>query len=66
MARYRIALMPGDGIGKDVMDAAQIVLDKIDVDAEYIPAEAEGKVRTYDMGGEAGTLDMAQTIANRL
>jgi isocitrate/isopropylmalate dehydrogenase len=39
MARYRIALMPGDGIGKDVMDAAQIVLDKIGLHAEYIPAD---------------------------
>jgi 3-isopropylmalate dehydrogenase len=27
---------------------------------------AEGKVRTYDLGGDAGTLDMAQAIAARL
>jgi 3-isopropylmalate dehydrogenase len=27
---------------------------------------AEGKVRTYDMGGSAGTLDMARTIASRM
>ena len=39
MVKYRIALMPGDGIGNDVMDAAQIVLDKIALDAEYIPAD---------------------------
>jgi isocitrate/isopropylmalate dehydrogenase len=39
MPKYRIALMPGDGIGKDVMDAAQIVLDKIRLDAEYVPAD---------------------------
>jgi len=38
MPEYRIALMPGDGIGKDVMDAAQLVLDKIGLDAEYVPA----------------------------
>ena len=38
MAKYKIALMPGDGIGNDVMDAAKIVLDKIGLDAEYIPA----------------------------
>jgi isocitrate/isopropylmalate dehydrogenase len=36
MPKYRVALMPGDGIGKDVMDGAQIVLDKIGLDAEYI------------------------------
>lgn len=33
---YRIAWLPGDGIGKDVMDAARIVLDNIHVDAEYV------------------------------
>jgi 3-isopropylmalate dehydrogenase len=36
MAKYKIALMPGDGIGNDVMDAARIVLDRIDLDAEYV------------------------------
>ncbi|RLC80331.1 MAG: isocitrate/isopropylmalate dehydrogenase family protein [Chloroflexi bacterium] len=39
MAKYKIALMPGDGIGNDVMDAAKIVLDKIALDAEYVPAD---------------------------
>ncbi len=39
MAKYRIALMPGDGIGNDVMDAAKIILDKIGLDAEYVPAD---------------------------
>jgi 3-isopropylmalate dehydrogenase len=36
MARYKIAWLPGDGIGVDVLDAAKIVLDKIQLDAEYI------------------------------
>jgi len=36
MAKYRIAVLPGDGVGKDVMDAAMIVLDKVGLDAEYI------------------------------
>jgi isocitrate/isopropylmalate dehydrogenase len=39
MAKYRIAWMPGDGIGVDVMEAAQIVLDRLALDAEYIPAD---------------------------
>ena len=39
MAKYRIAWMPGDGIGKDVMDAAEIVLDKLALEAEYVPAD---------------------------
>ena len=36
MTKYKIAWLPGDGVGNDVMDAAKIVLDKIDLDAEYI------------------------------
>jgi len=36
MAKYKIAWLPGDGIGKDVMEAARIVLDAIELDAEYI------------------------------
>lgn len=39
MTAYRIAWMPGDGIGRDVMDAARLVLDELDLDAEYIPAD---------------------------
>ena len=35
MAQYRIAWLPGDGIGKDVMDAARIVLDATGLDAVY-------------------------------
>jgi 3-isopropylmalate dehydrogenase len=31
--------MPGDGVGNDVMEAARIVLDKIELDAEYVPAD---------------------------
>ncbi len=35
MARYRIAWLPGDGIGKEVMDAARLVLEKLEFAAEY-------------------------------
>jgi len=35
MAKYKIAWMPGDGVGNDVMEAAKIVLDKLALDAEY-------------------------------
>jgi len=34
--KYRIAWLPGDGIGNDVMDAMKVVLDKLGLDAEYI------------------------------
>ena len=36
MAKYRIAWLPGDGVGKDVMEAARIVLDELALDAEYL------------------------------
>jgi isocitrate/isopropylmalate dehydrogenase len=39
MAKYRIAWLPGDGIGKDVLNAAKIVLDELKLDAEYIPGK---------------------------
>ncbi len=39
MPTYKIALMPGDGIGNDVMDAAKLVLDEIGLNAEYVPAD---------------------------
>ncbi len=36
MATYRIAWLPGDGIGNDVMEAARVVLDAVKLDAEYV------------------------------
>ena len=36
MSKYRIAWLPGDGVGNDVMEAARIVLDAIKLDAEYV------------------------------
>src|SRR5207253_2895230 len=39
MAKYKIAWMPGDGVGHDVMEAARLVLDRIKLDAEYVPCD---------------------------
>ncbi|HMB69362.1 MAG TPA: isocitrate/isopropylmalate dehydrogenase family protein, partial [bacterium] len=39
MAKYRIAWMPGDGVGVEVMDAAREVLDAVELDAEYVHAD---------------------------
>jgi len=33
---YKIAWLPGDGIGNEVLEAAKIVLDKVNLPAEYI------------------------------
>jgi 3-isopropylmalate dehydrogenase len=62
MAKYRIAWMPGDGIGIDVMEAARLVLDTMQFDAEYLHGDIgwefwckEGDAlpqRTVDLLGE--------------
>jgi len=39
MAKYKIAWLPGDGFGNDVMEAAKIVLDELKLDADYIPGD---------------------------
>ncbi|MDD5361153.1 MAG: isocitrate/isopropylmalate dehydrogenase family protein [Ignavibacteria bacterium] len=36
MSKYKIAYLPGDGVGVEVLEAAKIVLDKAGFDAEYI------------------------------
>ena len=39
MAKYKIAWMPGDGVGNDVMEATRLVLDRLKLDAEYVPCD---------------------------
>jgi isocitrate/isopropylmalate dehydrogenase len=39
MAKYKIAWLPGDGVGNDVMEATRLVLDAMKLDAEYIPGD---------------------------
>jgi len=36
MSRYKIAWLPGDGIGIEVLQAARVVLDKLNLDADYL------------------------------
>jgi isocitrate/isopropylmalate dehydrogenase len=36
MSNYKIAWLPGDGIGVEVLEAAKIVLEKLSLNAEYI------------------------------
>lgn len=36
MKSYKIAWLPGDGVGVEVLEAAKIVLDKLNFNAEYI------------------------------
>ena len=36
MPKYKIAWLPGDGVGIDVMECARMVLDHLNLDAEYL------------------------------
>jgi isocitrate/isopropylmalate dehydrogenase len=36
MPKYKIAVLPGDGVGGDVVQAAMVVLQKLEVDAQYL------------------------------
>lgn len=36
MAKHRIAWLPGDGVGNDVMECARLVLDALEFDAKYV------------------------------
>ena len=36
MSKYQIAWLPGDGIGSDVMEATRIVLDAVNLEADYL------------------------------
>ena len=38
--RYKIAVIPGDGIGKEVMEAAILALNSLNIDFDYIYGEA--------------------------
>ncbi|MBP3226219.1 MAG: NAD-dependent isocitrate dehydrogenase, partial [Methanobrevibacter sp.] len=37
---YKIAVVPGDGIGQEVMEATISVLDNLDIDFDYVYGEA--------------------------
>jgi isocitrate/isopropylmalate dehydrogenase len=39
MKNYRIAWLPGDGIGPEVCEAARMVLDAVGFSAEYLPGD---------------------------
>jgi 3-isopropylmalate dehydrogenase len=48
MPKYRIAVLPGDGVGKEVVEAALIVLRKLAVEAEYVSGEIGWEFWRYE------------------
>ena len=63
MAKYKIAWLPGDGVGVDVMDAARIVLDRIGLDAEYIHGDIGWEFwRTEGDAFPARTIELLKNV----
>jgi len=63
MAKYKIAWLPGDGIGSDVLDASRIVLERLKLDAEYIPGDIGWEC--WRTGGDAfpqRTIELLKTV----
>jgi isocitrate/isopropylmalate dehydrogenase len=58
--RYRIAVIPGDGIGKEVMSEGQRVLER------SIERLLVAGPRTRDLGGRASTTEVGHAIANMI
>ncbi|MBU6400042.1 MAG: hypothetical protein KGS61_06970 [Verrucomicrobia bacterium] len=51
MPKYKIAGLPGDGIGVGILEAARIVRDKLELDAERIGSDIGWKF--WCSGGNA-------------
>ncbi|HEY3381160.1 MAG TPA: isocitrate/isopropylmalate dehydrogenase family protein [Vicinamibacterales bacterium] len=63
MPKYKIAWLPGDGIGVDVMEAARIILDRIALDAEYIHGDIGWEFwRTEGDAFPARTIELLKNV----
>jgi isocitrate/isopropylmalate dehydrogenase len=63
MKTYRIAWLPGDGIGVEVLEAARIVLDRVKLNAEYISGDIGWKF--WQTEGDAlpqRTIELLKTV----
>lgn len=62
MAKYRIAALPGDGIGGEVMAAARIVLEALQLEADYIHGDVGWEFwRTEGNALPARTVEMLKS-----
>jgi len=61
--KYRIAWLPGDGVGVEVMEAARIVLDRVGLDAEYVHGDIGWEFwRTEGDAFPARTIDLLKNV----
>lgn len=62
-SKYKIAWLPGDGIGIDVLDATQIILEKLNLNAEYIHGDIGWEFwRTEGDALPQRTVDLLKTV----
>jgi isocitrate/isopropylmalate dehydrogenase len=63
MSQYRIGWLPGDGIGTDVMEAARLVLDSVELDAEYVHGDIGWEFWRHEGDAfPARTIHMLKTV----
>ncbi len=63
MAKHTIAWLPGDGIGIDVLEAARLVLDAVELDADYVPGDIGWEFwRTEGDALPARTIDLLRHV----
>jgi 3-isopropylmalate dehydrogenase len=63
MAKYRIAWLPGDGIGVEALEAARIVLDRLALDAEYVDGDIGWEFwRTEGDAFPARTIELLRNV----
>ena len=61
--KHRIAWLPGDGIGVDVLDATKIVLDKLKLNAEYLHGDIGWEFwRSEGEALPARTIDLLKSV----
>ena len=60
MGQHRVVLLPGDGIGPEVVEAARRVVDATDTDIEWMPMEMG--LRAFEQTGDALPTDVVDAI----
>jgi isocitrate dehydrogenase (NAD+) len=60
MSKHRVVLLPGDGIGPEVVEAARRVVEASEVDVEWLPMEAG--LRALEQSGDALPPEVVETI----
>ncbi len=61
--KYRIAWLPGDGVGIEVMEAARIVLDRVGFDADYVHGDIGWEFwRSEGDAFPARTIDLLNSV----